>query len=293
MSTLIDFAGLGRIPDFDVTTTNGLSEISYFNTVANKSAFSASCPSSTHTLFYQDAWVPGVSSTYQSLVSCQNKVSIDSTVCTTGIGNVALCSTSRCIDTFSIISLYYRNGTLSNLITDANTRYVLPCTPFNSFLDSFANNYVKVVNDKIGNSAQDGGDSNKLAGRFQIKTNAPTLTVKNYMTSTVKPLFTEVYGNLSAANLDSIFNPTTGLLTGLDCRVLGETGVNMQEALCIRSFNRIFFSLVTVGIMGFAMFTLVCCILCFNVRHYQFSLQGKSRNKVLPLDETDSHIVMD
>ena len=38
------------------------------------------------------------------------------------------------------------------------------------------------------------------------------------MNSTVQPLFTQVYGNLSS--LDSVFNPTTGLLTGLDCRVL-------------------------------------------------------------------------
>lgn len=66
----------------------------------------------------------------------------------------------------------------------------------------------------------------------------------------------------------------------------------MQEALCIRGFNRIFFTLVTVGIMAFAMFLLVCCILCFNVRHYQLNLQGKSRNKVMALDETDSNIMM-
>ena len=174
MSTLIDFVGLGRIPDFDVTTANGLSEMSYFNTVANKSLFSTSCPSSTYSVFYQDAWVPGVSSTYQSLVSCQNKVSEDATVCTTGIGNVSTCPTSRCIDTFSIISLYYRNGTIGNLITDANTRYNLPCTTFNNFLTNFANNYVQIVNDKIGNSAQDTANSSKLAGRFQINTKAPS-----------------------------------------------------------------------------------------------------------------------
>lgn len=220
MSTLIDYAGLGRMPDFDVTTSNGLAEVSFFNTVANKSLFSTSCPNSSYSVFYQDAWVPGVSSTYQALVSCQNKVAEDATVCTTGISSVVNCPSSRCIDTFSIISLYHRNGTSANLVTDANTRYGAACTPFNDYLTNFANNYVSVVNDKIGNSGQDSTDSNKLAGRFQIKTNTPTLTLKNYMTSSVQPLFTQVYGNLSAVNLDSVFNPSSGLFTGLDCRVM-------------------------------------------------------------------------
>lgn len=44
--------------------------------------------------------------------------------------------------------------------------------------------------------------------------------------------------------------------------------------------------------MSFAMFVLVCCILCFNVRHYQYSLQSKAKNMVMVLDETDSKIIM-
>lgn len=190
MSTLIDFAGLGRMPDFDVTTANGQAEISFFNTVVNKSLISSSCPSASYPILYQDAWVPGVSSTYQSLVSCQNKVSQDATVCTSGIQNVANCPSSRCMDSFSIISWYYRNGTLPNLITDANMRYGSACAPFNDYLTNFGNNYVKEINDKIGNSGQDSADSTKLAGRYQIKTNTPVTNLKNYMTGTVQPLFT-------------------------------------------------------------------------------------------------------
>ena len=98
------------------------------------------------------------------------------------------------------------------------------------------------------------------------------------MTTNVKPLFTEVYNNLTTTlNLDSIFDPTTGVLTGLDCRLLGEDGVNMKEAFCVNSYNRIFFDLVVVGIMSFGMFLMVCCILCFNVRHYQHYLHTKGK----------------
>ena len=115
------------------------------------------------------------------------------------------------------------------------------------------------------------------------------------MNNFVKPLFTEVYGNLtSTLSLDSIFNPETGVITGLDCRVMSESGVNLKEGLCVRSFNRMFFSLVTVGIMSFGMFLMVCCILCFNVRHYQFHIQStRTEARVFPLDETDSAIKME
>lgn len=35
--------------------------------------------------------------------------------------------------------------------------------------------------------------------------------------------------------------------------------------------------------MAFAMFLLLCCILCFNVRHYQYSLQLQAKNQIQPL----------
>lgn len=98
-------------------------------------------------MFNQDVWVPGLSSTYQGLVSCRGKLTEDASACPSGISNTATCPSSRCIDAFSIISLYYRNNNIINLITDANTRYSAACAPFNDFLTNFFNNYVKVVND--------------------------------------------------------------------------------------------------------------------------------------------------
>jgi hypothetical protein len=229
MSTIIDNTGLGHVPDFDVTTSDGMDQIAYFNTVANKSLFTSSCPNSSYPVFYQDAWVPGLSSTYQNLVSCQNKLSQDATVCTAGIADLSTCPSSRCIDSFSIISSYSRAGTLVTLATtDSNTRYGTTCTPFRNYLTNYATTYVNVVINNIGNSAQDSTDSSKLAGRFQINTKTPLTNLNNYMTTTVQSLFTQAYGNLTAAGLDSVFNPTSGLLTGLDCRVLSENGVKLQ-----------------------------------------------------------------
>lgn len=160
---------------------------------------------------------------------CGGKLNQNSSTCSSGISNTASCPSSRCIDTFSIISLYYRNTNINNLIPDANTRYGAACTPFNDYMTNFFNNYVKIVNDKIGNTAQDSSDTTKLAGRFISTTSTPVQTLLSYMTTNVQPLFNQVYGNLTTTyGLNSIFNPKTGLITGFDCRVLSENGVNMQ-----------------------------------------------------------------
>ena len=172
LSTEIDNTGLGHIPDFDVTTANGQTQISYFNTVADKSVFSATCPSGSFNIFWQDVWVPGHSTTYQTSVGCQGKVTQDATTCSSGIGSVGTCPSSRCMDSFSIISWYYRGGTIGNMVTDANTRYGT-CTLFNDYLTNFHANYVKVVNDNIGDSAQDSGNTAKLAGRYNANAKTP------------------------------------------------------------------------------------------------------------------------
>ena len=58
------------------------------------------------------------------------------------------------------------------MVPDANTRYGT-CTDFNNYLTNFYNNYVKVVNDNIGDSTQDSADTAKLAGRYNSQTKTP------------------------------------------------------------------------------------------------------------------------
>lgn len=188
--TTINDIGLGHLPDFDITTANGQLQISKFNQIANKSIFNTNCPSGSFNIFYQDVWVPGLSTTYQASVDCLGKVSIDNTTCGSNIANTASCPYSRCIDTFSIIGAYYRGSKSAGVLsTDANTRYGT-CADFNSYLTNYYNNYVKPVIDSIGNTVDDSADLTKLAGRFATKGKAPITTVINEMNGPVKTLFT-------------------------------------------------------------------------------------------------------
>ena len=221
---------MGHIPDFDVTSTNGKLQIDSFNNIASKSLFSSTCPSGSYSDFYTDVWVPGLGG-YQNYVSCRNKLSIDNTTCGIDITDTApaKCPTSRCIDAFSIIGAYSRaNGNIIDLVADSTTRYG-SCAPFQNFLTNFYNNYVNLVVQNVGNTVDDVADSLKVAGRLVVKAKTPLTTYNNYLNSNTKGLFTEVYNNLTQTkNLNSIFDPSSGMLTGLDCRVLSENGVSMK-----------------------------------------------------------------
>lgn len=172
------------------------------------------------------------------------------------------------------------------MIADTDLRYG-SCITFTNYLNNFYNNYVKILVNTIGNTVDDSADSSKIAGRVIIKAKNPLSTYSSYLSTSVKPLFTEVYNNLTITKqLDSIFNPVTGVIKGLDCGLLSLNGNSLIEALCIKAYNRVVFTLITVGIMAFGIFVVICCSVCFNVRHNQYTLQnGGYAPKVHPVDD--------
>ena len=178
MQTMIDGYGLGHLPDFDTTTANGIAQINTFNLIASKSLYTSSCPSASYNIFYQDVWVPGLSTTYQGFVGCLNKVGIDNSTCGKSLSNYTACPYSRCIDTFSIISTYYRGNSIGSLVSDTDLRYGT-CGDFDTYLDNFHTNYVKKVVDNIGNSVDDAADITKLAGRFVTNAQTPINSLKS------------------------------------------------------------------------------------------------------------------
>jgi hypothetical protein len=44
MKDAIDNIGLGHLPDFDTTTTDGQAQIIAFNNIADKSIYNSACP---------------------------------------------------------------------------------------------------------------------------------------------------------------------------------------------------------------------------------------------------------
>ena len=109
----IDNYGTGKIPDFSPTSTDGSAQISFFNTISDKTAYTSACAPGSFSVFYTDVWVPSTSVNYTNLVSCLSKVSITSADCPSGMDTG--CSFSRCLDSFDFLVGYNGGGGAAQL----------------------------------------------------------------------------------------------------------------------------------------------------------------------------------
>ncbi len=84
----------------------------------------------------------------------------------------------------------------------------------------------------------------------------------------VATLFNVIKNNLNT-NVDSITNPVTGLVAGLNCRLFGEGAVRITDTLCSSLFNTFYLSRLIMGIASYGILFAICCIVCSGVRHYK------------------------
>lgn len=62
--------------------------------------------------------------------------------------------------------------------------------------------------------------------------------------------------------LSNISDKRAGLLAGANCKVLGEQGVNLKDAVCIRTFNNLYGILIATVGCAVLMFVLTCILGC-------------------------------
>lgn len=93
--------------------------------------------------------------------------------------------------------------------------------------------------------------------------------------------FTTIVDNLEEA-LDSVFNPDTGMLAGLNCLLLGEDINLIVSTTCSSLFTTIYFLRLTLAMVAFGLLFSVCCITCSGVRAFK----NNERRSILPNEET-------
>lgn len=114
------------------------------------------------------------------------------------------CPTSRCLNTFKFARSYIGGTGSAGFVSNINTRYGTTCTAFNDDISNFYTKYVTQVASVIGDTVTNSADTTKLAGRVvSVSNNVNTFT--NYMTNTVKPLFSSIKATL-ANSADSVVN---------------------------------------------------------------------------------------
>lgn len=76
--------------------------------------------------------------------------------------------------------------------------------------------------------------------------------------------------------LTSVFDPNYGMISGLNCLILGEDINLISNTTCTKFFNTFFLFRLTLGIAAFGILFMMCCTVCSGVRHYKHSMRKGS-----------------
>lgn len=144
------------------------------------------------------------------------------------------------------------------------------CLTFTGSLSNIWNNFYRVKKEVIG-GAYDRG--------VAVQTRIDNVDLQN---------IGESFGNASivlATNLGTVVDPKSGLIAGLNCKVLSED-VNLTiQTICDSTFAYVFFQRIMFAIAGWAIMILACFSVCFGVHSYRMSLIPKDQ---LYLDKINS-----
>lgn len=161
-----------------------------------------------------------------------------------------------------------------------SSRYPSPdCVDFNTELSSVWQNFYQVKRDQI--------EPVRTRG-VNLATSMNNLG--NEVETQIVPVFTQIEQTLQGT-YSSVFDPQYGLLSGLDCRVVGEDMSYTAASLCNHSFVHSFILRIMFIISGFSILVLLCCVTCLGCNNYRAQTQQaypspggevKTEDKFLP-----------
>jgi hypothetical protein len=174
-----------------------------------------------------------------------------------------------CLDTTRILINIFINPTspAGTPVNDFSIRYLNPvsgtCLTWVQDMTNLWNNYyhVKYV------------QYNPVLVRVSTVNNSYLVSSVGYhdMLSKVGNNISNVINNLESI-LSSVFDPKYGMISGLNCLVLGEDIDVISDTVCISLFNIIFFLRIICGIIGFGVLFFMCFSVCSGMRAYRQSM---------------------
>lgn len=203
-TTVISSYALTQI--LDITDTSSLSILAGLTT-CNLFSY-PTC----NTICSMDSWVPSNGGLVFPCTSFSSNRG-NAATCSSGVATTAG-GCSGCMDTTQALHRYV---SLATLLSDLSLRYGVACT-FNVKLYNVWNNYYKVKDIALGPTVNGVASTSGVYPRtMTVSSDVTTLT------STIAVGITTVFANVNA-NLNSIsdlINPTYGILSSLNCQVIG------------------------------------------------------------------------
>lgn len=100
----------------------------------------------------------------------------------------------------------------------------------------------------------------------------------NARLTAVGSAFTAVIGALEGS-LTAVFDPQYGLMSGLNCLLLGEDLNLVINTTCAKLFNTLFFLRLAIGLSAFGILFSLCCATCSGVRAFKHM---NKKNTIVP-----------
>ena len=250
----------GEISDLDSTS---------FATLQDISNPSSSSWSSCNAAFSSDSWVPSNSQNSSfTTIPCQVSSGNvgDTTTCTNTLTNTAGNTCAGCMDSTKLNTII----TTGNILTVLNGRYSASCT-FNAPMTNIWTKYYNVRNTALGPTDTAGSGSGVLRRALDAQA-AITNTASPGLFYSMNQLNAKISSiNSSMVAINSLTDPTTGLIAGLNCLLFGEDFQRIQNVMCGSMYYNMYTMRYALGISCYGVLFAMCCIVCTGVRHYKHS----------------------
>jgi hypothetical protein len=237
------------------------STLDIFKSIANRTKYSG-C---SGTNFDTDSLVPNTDALAVADIPCASGTTAVS------CNSFATCSTG-CLNLYTIFKNYDGAGGSGVLETDLNSRYTTLSNDCRTSIKAdikqmYTNWHVPRVSTSSGIPW--------VEARYNSTVKNDINNIVNSMTS-LKPKMGTTFNNLNST-LNTLLDPTYGLIAGINCLLMGEDLVLTKNSLCVSMFNSFFFLFVTIGTASFALLFSMCCIVCTGVRHFKQDEKNKAK----------------
>jgi hypothetical protein len=266
------------ISDLDATNSNILAGLSDPANTTNN----INCNSS----FTSDSWVPSnnQNTSYSTAVSCK--------VTSANTGSISTCSATLtptttckgCMDTTQLLSQITSS---TNVASAIQGKYGSSCA-FGTILSNTWTNYFNKKYTALGFPTA----KTQVSGSVMYRIQQSLTQINN--TGNAASAFSAINSfkgvlntaNTSLASIQSLTDPTYGLLAGLNCKLFGEDFQTFQNVICGSFYNSIYTIRLTFGIAAWGLLFAMCCTVCSGVRHF------KQIGKVKGNQVSDSSVII-
>ena len=234
-------------------------------------AFDSSCTAFT------DSWVPSNNQnlTYATAIPCKSNAGTTGQLsnCNANFGTVGATACAGCMDTTQLLT---QEANAAAVTAAVKVKYGTNC----AFAGILANAWTNYFNNKytiLGYPTVKTQTAGSVMYRLQQA--LPLINDTSNAGSVFKAIdsFRGVLNtaNSSLSSIQTLTDPTYGVLAGLNCQIFGQDFLAFQNAICGSFYNSLYTLRLTFGIAAWGLLFALCCTVCSGVRH--FKQMGKAR----------------